>query len=232
MLKTDFPNPDFQSANGRFVTLERLHWARHLDGLFACLGGDKNQNIWQWLGNSGPYGDDERDRFQAEFAEAQISEKLPWQTVVIRDATSEAILGMASLMRIRPGSGSIEVGFIAYSHALQRTPHATEAMYLLMRYCFEELGYRRYEWKCNDKNKPSMRAAKRLGFTYEGTHRQDQIAKGQNRDTAWFSILDSEWPLVGAALAEWLSEGNFDGEGAQLATLEDLRDQLKSREGR
>ncbi|MEO0498202.1 MAG: GNAT family protein [Pseudomonadota bacterium] len=228
LLGTDFPNPDFQSAKGRFVTLERLDWARHLDGLFACLGGDDNQDIWRWLGNSGPYGDEERDKFTAEFAAAQVSEKLPWQTVVIRDATLDTVVGMASLMRIRPNAGSMEVGFIAYSHHLQRTPQATEAMYLLMRYCFEDLGYRRYEWKCNDRNKPSMRAAQRLGFTYEGTFRQDQIAKGENRDTAWFSMLDHEWPTIGAAFEAWLSQENFDAAGQQRTKLEDIRTSLNS----
>lgn len=133
-------------------------------------------------------------------------------------------------MRIRPSAGSMEVGFIAFSHALQRTRHTTEAMYLMMQYCFEELDYRRYEWKCNDRNAPSMRAARRLGFTYEGTFRQDQIAKGQNRDTAWFSILDREWPILSAGLRNWLSEDNFDALGKQRSTIEDIRTSLNPSE--
>lgn len=235
-----FPSPEFQALNGRFVKLQRLDWASHGDGLFECLGGEANADIWRWLGDSGPYQSDERHQFESEFTSAQTSELVPWQTVIIRDAIATQghgkasdqklgqVLGMASYMRIRPSSGSMEVGFIAFSHALQRTPHATEAMYLMMKYCFEGLGYRRYEWKCNDKNRPSIKAAKRLGFTYEGTHRQDQIAKGQNRDTAWFSIIDGEWPIVRSAFEQWLSPDNFDEDGQQRARLEDLRYKLQA----
>jgi RimJ/RimL family protein N-acetyltransferase len=222
-LRTDFPLPDFKSAHGRFVTLELLDWDQHLQGLFDCLGGSANADIWDWLGDLGPYGRHEIERFRSEFDASRMSDVHQWQTAVIRDATSRDILGMASLMRIRPSSGSIEVGFVAFSHALQRTPHATETIHLLARYVFEDLGYRRFEWKCNDRNKPSLRAAKRLGFTYEGTHRQDMIAKGQNRDTAWFSMLDGEWLHIRAAMEAWLASSNFDAAGQQIKRLEDFR---------
>ena len=126
---------------------------------------------------------------------------------------------MATLMEIRPNTRVIEVGHICYSPALQRTALATEAMYLLARYIFEQLGYRRYEWKCNVLNAPSYRAAPRLGFAYEGLFRQHMIVKGRNRDTAWFSMLDGEWPARKAAFERWLAPDNFDGDGRQKTSL-------------
>jgi RimJ/RimL family protein N-acetyltransferase len=128
-------------------------------------------------------------------------------------------VGVASYLRIAPAVGSIEVGHILYSPLLQRSRAATEAMYLMMRRAFGELGYRRYEWKCDALNGPSRRAAARLGFVYEGTFRQATIYKGRNRDTAWYSITDGEWPAVRAAFERWLEPGNFDGEGVQRSTL-------------
>ena len=225
MLRTDFSEPDFQEAKGRFVRLERLDWSRHLDGLFDCLAGDDNADIWRWLGNLGPYSKTETDKesFKQSFKAGVVSEMHPWQTAVILDATSSAVLGMASFMRIRPSAGSAEVGFIAFSHALQRTPHATEAMYLMMAYVFQTLGYRRYEWKCNNRNEPSELAATRLGFTYEGNFRQVHIAKGENRDTAWFSIIDSEWPSIKAGFKTWLSPENFDADAQQIKRLQECR---------
>jgi RimJ/RimL family protein N-acetyltransferase len=118
--------------------------------------------------------------------------------------------------------GVIEVGHLAFSPALQRKPAATEAMYLMMRRIFEELGYRRYEWKCDALNAPSRRAAERLGFRYEGTFRQMHVVKGRNRDTAWFSILDREWPTLKQAFERWLDPGNFDGAGVQRRRLGEL----------
>ena len=125
-------------------------------------------------------------------------------------------------MRIDPANRVIEVGNILYTPALQRTPGATEAQYLLARYIFDELGYRRYEWKCNDLNAPSRRAALRFGFTYEGTFRQHLIVKGRNRDTAWYSMLDGEWPSRRAAFETWLAPDNFDAQGVQKTSLADL----------
>ena len=137
----------------------------------------------------------------------------------ILDAGSGRALGHATLMRIEPRHRVIEVGHILYSRALQRTRGATEAMYLLARYVFEELKYRRYEWKCNALNEASQRAALRLGFTFEGIFRQHMIVKGENRDTAWFSMLDSEWPLRKAEFERWLSPLNFDESGRQRTRL-------------
>ena len=140
-------------------------------------------------------------------------------TYAIADATSGVALGLAALMRVDPPNRVIEVGSIVYSHALQRTRGATEAMYLLARYAFDELGYRRYEWKCNALNAPSRAAALRLGFTFEGVFRQHMIVKGRNRDSAWFSMLDAEWPERKAAFERWLAPENFDLDGRQRTRL-------------
>ena len=129
--------------------------------------------------------------------------------------------GFCSLLRIAPEAGSIEVGYIAYSPALQRTRAATEAQFLLMQWAFEA-GYRRYEWKCNALNLPSRRAAERYGFSYEGVFRQAQVVKGRNRDTAWFAAIDSEWPALKEAFLAWLAPANFVGEGRQKERLGDL----------
>jgi RimJ/RimL family protein N-acetyltransferase len=131
-------------------------------------------------------------------------------------------VGVASYLNINPAAGSIEVGAIAYAPALQKKPAGTEAMYLMMRRVFDELGYRRYEWKCNSLNAPSRAAAERYGFRYEGLFRQADVVKGGNRDTAWFSILDSEWPALKAAFECWLDPSNFDGDGRQRESLSAL----------
>ena len=136
---------------------------------------------------------------------------------------SQRPVGVASYLRIEPAMGAIEVGHLSYAPALQRSAAATEAMYLMMRRAFDELGYRRYEWKCDSLNAPSRRAAERLGFRYEGTFRQMMVIKQRSRDTAWYSILDSEWPALRTAFERWLDPANFDASGAQRARLEDLR---------
>jgi len=136
-------------------------------------------------------------------------------------ATGKAV-GVATFMRIDRASGVIEVGNINYSPLLQRTPAATEAMFLMMRRVFEELGYRRYEWKCDSLNAPSRAAALRLGFQFEGIFRQAVVYKGRNRDTAWFSIIDSEWPSLKRAYEQWLGPENFDAEGRQKRKLAEL----------
>jgi RimJ/RimL family protein N-acetyltransferase len=131
-------------------------------------------------------------------------------------------VGVASYLNINPTAGSIEVGGIAYSPALQHKPAGSEAMYLMMRRVFDELGYRRYEWKCNAMNAPSRAAAERYGFRFEGIFRQADVVKGRNRDTAWFSIIDSEWPGIKAAFERWLDPANFDGDGLQRMRLSAL----------
>lgn len=136
------------------------------------------------------------------------------------EGTTGRAVGVLSLLRVQPDVGSIEVGHVHYSPSLQRRRAATEAQYLLMAYAFDDLHYRRYEWKCDALNAPSRAAAQRLGFRYEGTFRQASVVKGRNRDTAWYSIIDTEWPGVRTAIRSWLSEDNFDVSGRQRTRLD------------
>ena len=202
---------------GRFVELEPLCPTRHAPDLWqAARGADA---IWDYMGD-GPYPDEAA--FTASIAtKAASDDPLFW---AIRDKASGKAVGYATLMRIDAANRVIEVGNILYTPALQRRPGATETMYLMARRVFDELGYRRYEWKCNALNAPSRAAALRLGFTYEGLFRQHMIIKGRNRDTAWFSITDGEWPERRAAFERWLSPDNFDAEGRQKSALAALRE--------
>ena len=214
---TPRPAPELQSAQGRFVRIDPVRWTDDAGDLFAAIGGRENAGLWRYI-PIGPFGD------AAVMSEtlAGVAREDFWKTHVIRDVRTGAVLGMASYMRIRPEAGSVEIGCIVYSKALQRTPAATEAMYLMARHVFE-LGYRRYEWKCNNANSASKRAAERLGFVFEGVFRQDMVMKGENRDTAWFSIIDTEWPKTKAAFEAWLAPENFDADGAQRASLANIR---------
>ncbi len=146
-----------------------------------------------------------------------------WETLAIVDAASNHVLGMASYMRIREDHGSAEIGCVAFGDKLKRTPQATEALMLMAAHVFDDLGYRRYEWKCNNANLASKRAAERFGFAFEGVFRNDMVAKGQNRDTAWYSIIDSEWLEVRTALIDWLAPSNFGQRGQQIRRLDQLR---------
>ena len=213
------PRPGRDAMVGRTCELVCPDLAVHGDDLFAAHELDESGQNWTYLA-TGPFNGD-RTGFDTWFTEIAVSED-PLHYVVLSRDTGKAI-GSASLMRIDPANGVIEVGYITMTPLLQRTAMATEAMYLMMRRAFDELGYRRYEWKCDALNAPSRRAAERLGFTYEGTFRQAIVTKSRNRDTAWFSILDSEWPSRKAALEAWLDPSNFDDEGRQKRRLEDLR---------
>jgi RimJ/RimL family protein N-acetyltransferase len=146
-----------------------------------------------------------------------------WLTYVVLDPAEENVLGMASYMRIDEKNGVIEVGSVAHGPKMARTPAATELHYLMARHVFEDLSYRRYEWKCHNDNAPSKRTATRLGFSFEGVFRQHIVSKGANRDTAWYSIIDAEWPAVKAAMEAWLAPENFDADGRQKRRLEELR---------
>jgi len=202
---------------GRFCRLELLDPDRHVRDLFAANGGDREGQMWTYL-PWGPYAafEDYRAALNAGL------KREGFITYAVVDALSGTAAGVASYLNINSAAGSIEVGAIAYSPALQRTPAATEAMYLMMRRMFDELGYRRYEWKCNALNAPSRAAAERYGFRYEGLFRQADVVKGRNRDTAWFSIIDSEWPGIKAAFERWLDPGNFDADGRQRVGLSSL----------
>ncbi len=208
------PRPPRTPLEGRWVRLEPLDAARHAKELFEANAEDREGRNWTYLGY-GPF-----DRFEDYLAWAEASAKSedPFFHAIVDKETGRAV-GVASLMRIDPPHGVIEVGHINYSPLLQRKPGATEAMYLLMRRCFDELGYRRYEWKCDSLNAPSRAAAERLGFKYEGLFRQAMVYKGRNRDTAWYSITDKEWPARKAAFERWLSPQNFDEAGRQRSPL-------------
>jgi len=199
---------------GRYVTLAPLDANLHGDELWANLGGAQNEALWLYLFD-GPYSD--RAAFDAEVQRKATSDDYLFFAVI--DNASQRALGYAAYLNIHPAHRSIEVGSILFARTLQRTRGATEAMSLMARHAFEDLGYRRYEWKCNALNQPSRRAALRFGFTFEGIFRQHMIIKGRNRDTAWFSLLDREWPSRKAAFERWLEPTNFDELGRQKLAL-------------
>ncbi len=203
---------------GRFVTLVPLDPARHAAELFAQTHGADAERRWWYLGD-GPYPD--LATFTASLEEKAASPDPLFFAVL--DAASGQALGYQTLMRIDAPNRVIEVGNIVYGRALQRTPASTEAQLLFMRHAFDDLGYRRYEWKCNALNAPSRAAALRFGFTFEGVFRSHMIMKGRNRDTAWYSIIEDEWPTRRDALEAWLSPGNFDPQGRQRRRLEEFR---------
>ncbi|MBA2602298.1 MAG: GNAT family N-acetyltransferase [Acidobacteria bacterium] len=206
--------PERVTLHGRDVTLVPLDPAAHADALFESTSGPDHDPVWTYLLN-GPFHD--RASFR-QFISAMADSDDPLFFAITR--TDDGLArGLAAYMRIEPQHRVVEVGSIVYGPALQRTRGATEAMYLMARHVFEVLGYRRYEWKCNALNAPSRRAALRLGFTFEGIFRQHMIVKGRNRDTAWFSMLDSEWPSKRARFEEWLAPGNFDAAGRQKRSL-------------
>ncbi len=210
---TPRPRPAAKTFVGRYGRLEPLDWARHRAGLYAVAGGEANGDLWRYM-PLGPYIGEVA--FEREFEAKRAQEG--WETQIILNPHG-TIMGMASFMRIREAQGSAEIGAVLFGRALQRTALATEAVFLMARYVFDELGYRRFEWKCNAANRASMRAAERFGFTYEGTFRNDMVTKGENRDTAWFSIIDSEWPRIRSAYEAWLDPANFDGTGRQIFRL-------------
>ena len=205
---------------GRYVRLEPLSAAKHGDDLFrAATEGDADDRF-RWLFETTPA---DRAGFDAWLAKVEASED-PLFFVVIDKATGEAV-GRQTLMRIDTTYGVIEIGNIHWGPKMQRSRMSTEAQYLFARAVFDELGYRRYEWKCNDRNVPSKRAAERFGFSFEGLFRQHMIVKGENRDTAWYSIVDSEWPALKAAYEAWLDPANFAADGTQIRRLEEFRSQ-------
>lgn len=199
---------------GRYGRVEKLDPARHGASLWESVS--VAPAMWDYM----PYGPfEDASAFQAWLRERATLDD-PYVYAVV--APDDRAIGIAALMAIRPDIGVIEVGHIAYAPALQRTPLGTEAQYLLARYAFDTLGYRRYEWKCNALNAASRRAAERYGFTFEGLFRQHMIVKGKNRDTAWFSIIDTEWPDRKGAFERWLAPANFDPDGRQKASLASL----------
>jgi RimJ/RimL family protein N-acetyltransferase len=202
------------SLCGRFGSVERLAASRHGEALSEQLQG--HDRVWTYM-FYGPFAD--QPAFAAWLAEREtLADPFYY---VIADQTGRA-LGLTTLMSIRPDMRVIEVGNILLGPSLQRSPLATEAQFLLARYCFEMLGYRRYEWKCDALNAASRRAALRLGFAFEGIFRNHMIVKGRSRDTAWFAMTDADWPARKAAFERWLDAGNFDAEGRQKVRLSEL----------
>ncbi|KAI1185327.1 acyl-CoA N-acyltransferase [Nemania serpens] len=217
------PSPETK-LSGQYVTVVGMS-TEHIAALYPHISGDENAYLWDYM-LSGPFN--ELAQYRA-VTEAQI--KSPDMVLYAIIPTNEPqtlsgadnVVGCASYLNINIENRSVEVGSVMFSPTLQRTPAATEAMYLMAKHAFEDLGYRRYEWKCNTLNSSSQRAASRLGFTFEGVFRQHMVIKGRNRDTAWFAIVDGDWPHIRDAFDAWLDPSNFERDGLQRRKLEDFR---------
>jgi RimJ/RimL family protein N-acetyltransferase len=211
--------PDATTAlRGERVAVEPLRVGVHGDALFGAATDGADPLLWNYLGY-GPF-DGDRAGFDAHLSAQEASVDPRFYAVVVDGVAC----GVVSYLRMEPAHGVIEIGHIWFGAALQRTAAATEVVHLLARHAFEELGNRRLEWKCDAANARSQAAARRFGFTYEGTFRQHMVVKARNRDTAWFSITDVEWPGVKRAFEAWLAPSNFDDAGAQLRSLAELRE--------
>ena len=206
--------PSRTKMTGRFCTLEPLNVQYHARDLFESYGGGEDGRNWTYL-NSKPAS--EFEAFENWLKNSCLGDDPLFHAIV--DRKTEKAVGVAAYMRIDRVNGCIEVGSINYAPALKQTAAGTEAMYLMMKRVFDELGYRRYEWKCDSLNAGSKRAASRYGFTFEGVFRQALVTKGRNRDTAWFSIVDQEWPAIKTAFEEWLPAENMSEDGRQKKPL-------------
>jgi len=217
-----FPIVDWQAREhprgarmqGGLCRLEAVDIEAHASDLYRSFGEDREQRNWTYL-PYGPFAGE--DAFRDWLSTTCLGDDPCFFSVI--DAASGRAIGLASYLRIEPAVGVIEVGHIHFSPRMQGKPISTEAMYLMMRQVFETWGYRRYEWKCDSLNGPSRSAAQRLGFAFEGIFRQATIYKQRNRDTAWYSILDREWPAAKAAFEAWLEDANFDADGGQKTSL-------------
>jgi RimJ/RimL family protein N-acetyltransferase len=216
------PAPQPVALEGRYVSLEPYDRARHAEGLWKALGAEGTNALLAYF--AAP------DFANAtEFADwlDTVQTKGGWLTEVFRDRKSGEIVGMANYMRADPANGVVEVGGVAHGPAMARSPLSTEVHYLMARHVFEDLGYRRYEWKCHNENAPSKVAADRLGFSFEGVFRKHMISRGANRDTAWYAMIDDEWPAIKAAFESWLDPANFNSDGSQKVSLKALRETNK-----
>ena len=219
----DSRQPSLTPIEGQSCCLAPLDPVQHMADLFAVFSAQSSEKDWTYL----PYGPfHSHDEFSV-WLTSQSKHQDPFFYAIMNKDSHKAV-GLASYSQINPAHGSIEVGHIHFSPTLQRTTLATEAMFLMMKHAFEDLGYRRYEWKCDALNERSRKAALRLGFTFEGIFRQAVIYKGRNRDTAWFSVIDKEWPRIKQAFEKWLSPKNFDTQGQQLASLGLVRETLSN----
>lgn len=215
------PRPQRITLEGRFVRLEPLSAARHGDALFASATDEGAAERFLWLPETVPAS---RAVFDEWLEKAEANTDPLFFAVV--DQKSGRAVGRQTLMRIEPAHGVIETGNIHWGAGMQRSPLSTEALFLHARHVFDDLGYRRFEWKCNNKNLPSKQAALRFGFSFEGIFRQHLIIKGENRDTAWFAMIDADWPIIKQAFELWLDPANFDASGRQVRRLEDIRQAL------
>ncbi len=222
---TPRPLPAMPVTSGRTVVVAPFDAPTDAGAIFNAICGPENDDLWTYV----PIGPFETPGALGATFDG-MHQTLNWRTHLLRapdeGGKAGAVLGMASFMRLRPDHGSAEIGCIVFSKNLRRRTAATEAMYLMARYIFEDLGYRRYEWKCDNANEASRRAAARFGFQFEGVFRQDMVSKGRNRDTAWFSITDTEWPALAGAYQQWLHPENFDALGQQRQTLSECRARL------
>ncbi|PID62506.1 MAG: GNAT family N-acetyltransferase [Gammaproteobacteria bacterium] len=208
--------PEKITLTGKFCRLEPLNADQHAADLYAAFALDKAGKLWTYMPTD-PF-DSEAEVKTWVAHNASLDDPLFYAIV---DKQSDKAVGVAAYLRINPASGCIEVGHLTFSPLLQRTPLATEAMFLMMQYAFDILGYRRYEWKCDSLNSASCKAAKRLGFQFEGTFRQALVYKGRNRDTAWFAIIDKDWQILKKRFLSWLSADNFTANGQQHRRLQD-----------
>ena len=215
--------PPRTPLEGRWARVEILEAARHGRELFEAFGEDREGGIWTYM-DQGPFADLRSFR---EAMEAHCNDEARRVHAIV-DLHSGCARGVASYLRIVPNFGTIEIGWICLAPAMQRTAAATEAIYLMLKRAFEELGNRRCEWKCDSLNSRSRAAAIRFGFTFEGIFRQNVVYKGRNRDTAWYAKLDCEWPHFRSAFDQWLDPANFDGEGRQRLSLSDLMREARS----
>ncbi|MBP2169613.1 RimJ/RimL family protein N-acetyltransferase [Erwinia toletana] len=210
--------PSRITLDGQYCRLEPIDVEKHAADLYAAFALAPDGRDWTYM-FAEPFSD---FASYLRHAQSMAASEDPLHFAVI-DKTTDRAVGSLSLMRIDPQHGAMEVGHVAFSPLLKQTAMATEAHYLLMTLAFEQLGYRRYEWKCDSCNLPSRKAALRLGFQFEGLFRQAVVYKGRTRDTTWFSIIDAEWPVVKQALTLWLDSRNFDSEGQQIQSLQSLR---------
>jgi RimJ/RimL family protein N-acetyltransferase len=209
------PRPDAVTIEGQYVRVEPLA-VSHAAALLGALCGPDDRSLWTYRATEPP-GD--LDEMTGLIARTLATPDLLTFALVPRDGAPS---GIASYTRIDPATGQVEVAGVLYARSLQRTRAATEAIHLFMRYAFDDLGYRRFEWKCDSLNEPSRRAAARLGFTYEGRFRHHMVTKGRNRDTDWYSVTDAEWPTVRAAHERWLDPANFNENGEQRTALSSM----------
>ena len=213
--------PHRKIFNGLYVRLEPLEAAKHGEELFESSTAGQADERFRWLPEVAP---ESYEEFKPWLEMAEASQDPMYFAVI--ELKSGKVGGRQTMMNMTPEHGVAEIGHIHWGPLLQRTRASTEAFYLFGKHLFEDLGYRRFEWKCNNRNEPSKDAALRYGMTPEGVHRQLQVTKGENRDTAWFSLLDYEWEKAGEALKQWLDPANFDEGGMQLRRLEDIRRSL------